>query len=206
MLFLIAVLIPIYIFIKSFFNTPVCLFNNPPKAHPFLEIALNSAIDDIIAIVEASGFISSIVPRTAYLYSVGIFLSMVGVVAIPGTLIPLLINLMEQIIQNTIEIHARALALVLDNIADQAVLREIHAYLTPYIRSYESIFNAIQRIIMFLISVDSPYYHQVDDLAEQFRVGGNNLLDLYRDIETELDISIEDSPISTQERDLERRL
>lgn len=197
-LFLLFLVLMIYT-IRYLLTTPFNLTFNPPKAHAFVEIALKSAISDmVITIGVASTFIPTIVRNSAYLFAAGIYLSMF-VDAISFILVPVLIGLMEQIIQYTEELHAQALACLNNSDNSLAMLREVHAYLTPYIRSYESLFDFIQSIVIYLERVGSDYLTRVETLEEQFRDAGNNLLEVYRGIEREISISIDESPISIQE-------
>lgn len=54
------------------------------------------------------------------------------------------------------------------------------------------------RIVNYLEHTDSVYFDEVDVLFEELRGVGNDLLELYRNIEGSLNISIQDSPIPLQ--------
>lgn len=178
-------------------NTPINLTFNPPKAHVFVKKALNSATNNIVMGIAVSPFISSVVIRSAYLFAVSMHLD-VFYNAISFISIPLLINIMQRIIQNTSELHMQALAYLNDQTNSLAMLREAHEYLTPYIRSYEELFWFIIRIVRYLIDTDSDYSSELEELEELFRVTGNRLLAVYRDIEREISINIGESPIAPQ--------
>lgn len=189
------VIFMIYI-IRYLLNKPFNLTLNPPKAHPFVEKQFKSAIDDIIGIAAISPFIYSLVLSSARLFTIAIYFSMIP---IRQLLIPFLILQLEFILQNTLDLFTDALPYLDNNYHDHALLRQVHEYLTPYIRSYDTIFHFIGRVIRYLEEVDSPHLGLVVNLEEQYTDAGHRLVDLYREIERVLAIDIDDSPISVQE-------
>lgn len=115
--------------------------------------------DMVIAIAETSALIYLFVLESTYIYSAGLFSAVI--LAIAHIFLALLINIMEQIIQNTLKIHTQALQYVLDNIDNPALLHVIHAYLTPYIKRDDLLFNTIQRTVIYLEGIDSSLFNRV---------------------------------------------
>lgn len=154
-------------------NTPFNLTFNPPKAHPFVKKNVKSATSDLaLALAALSPFIFNVILSSAYLFAAGMYINQFSS-AIRYLAIPVLISAMEFIVQNTIDMCEQALV-YLDNPAiNLAMLHEAHAYLTPYLRSYASLFSLIQRIASYLADIDSDHLVRIESLALQFREAGN---------------------------------
>lgn len=165
-----------------------------PKAHAFIKIELNSSMVYATAGTASVSLMTIITLNSAYLFAAGILLN--TLYESVGLLTPLLINVMEHIIQGIIEISTRVSTELNGTGLSYPMLQSMHAYLTPYLRSYHSIFCLLRRIVGFFAS--SPELNQMQDLYARFLAAGQNLMSLYRQIEGLLNISLGNSPVSTQ--------
>jgi hypothetical protein len=154
-------------------NTPFDLTINPPKAYAFVKKNVKSATSDLaVALAALSPFIFNVILSSAYLYAAGMYIDQYSR-AIRYLAIPVLITAMEFIIQNTIDLCEQALQYLDNPQINLAMLHQAHAYLTPYLRSYASLFPLIQRIATFLADIESDHLVRIEGLARQFTEAGN---------------------------------
>lgn len=190
----------LFTLIRTFFYMPSNSQNNSRESESKilrLKSAVNSplVVAGVISVTMATNFIMF----SAFLYGAGIFLSFY-LTEIGSLPVNMLTTIMEYIVHNGRRIIA-GITSILDNPSiSRASLIEIHAYLTPYIISQESIwFNLLIRILNYLESVNHPEFPNLERLFVEIREVANTLLELYRQIERNLGIFIEDSPISLQD-------
>lgn len=179
-----------------FFNKHPYLLINPPKSHPFVKKELKSATSQLVALaaLSLSPLMFNIILNSAYLYSAGLYLHIFSG-AISQIPIEVLIRIMNFIIQNTIDMSTQAQEFLYNSSTSLERLREIHAYLTPYIGSYESILHLIERIVQYLQYIESDHSPRIVGLLIEFRHALVRLIEVYRGIEGELSITMYDTPI-----------
>lgn len=189
----------IFYIIIYFLNKPSYLTFNPPKSHPFVKKELKSATSDLVVTLAAlSPLMFNIILNSAYLYSAGMYLYMFSD-AISQIPIEVLIRIMNFIIQNTIDMCTQAQGFLYNPSTSLETLREIHAYLTPYMGSYESILHFIERIVQYLQYIESDHSPRIVGLLIEFRRAWVRLMDVYRRIEDELSITMYDTPITLRD-------
>jgi hypothetical protein len=191
------VLISAFCITTYFLNKYPYLIINPPKSHPFVKKELKSATSQLavaLAAVSLSPLMFNIILNSAYLYSAGLYLYIFSD-AIGQIPIEVLIRIMNFIIQNTIDMSTQAQEFLYNSSTSLERLREIHAYLTPYIGSYESILHLIERIVQYLQYIESDHSPRIVGLLIEFRHALVRLIEVYRGIEGELSITMYDTPI-----------
>jgi len=103
---------------------------------------------------------------------------------------------METIVRDTIQISTQLSLRFLEQGLSYQMMGEIHAYLTPYIRSNSALFNMLKAFIRFLSGNNLAYLSELEDLERRYILAGRVLLRLYRELEDMLNINTQDSPIS----------
>lgn len=164
-----------------------------PKPFLFVEYELESSVPSTIFTN-----IPFLVLSAAFVYSSSIFFEFSEDVA-SSLFINIAKFILETIIGNTTRMHIEISAYLSNTPFSFHEYTQIHAYLTPYIRSYDSIFSWTMNWVNFLDASNSSDFAVLEEMQGRYRVAGNNLLELYRNIETSLNISIQDSPIAIQD-------
>lgn len=171
----------------------------PPKPHSFIEKEQKSSVPmSVTTAVSLTSLMTFIYTSSGFLFLSGIFFNMSSelfssIFADTGRFI------LEHIIQNTTRMSIEVSAYLNNSPLDLGQLTHVHAYLTPYIRSYDSIFRLMMDWVNFFDSSNSDHFNVLEDMQGRYRVAGNDLLELYRRIEGILGISIQNSPIAVQD-------
>lgn len=179
-----AILVFLYVLFFAIFNT------TPPKPHAFIEKKQKSSTPNAV--------IALIVMSSAYLFSSGIFLNITSEV-FSSIFVGIGRSILDHIIQNTIQMSIDISAHLTNTTLNFDQLTHIHGYLTPYIRSYDTMFILMMDWVNFFDASNSDNFNVLEDMLGRYRVAGNDLLELYRRIETLINISIGDSPISVKD-------
>jgi F-type H+-transporting ATPase subunit 8 len=192
--------------INNIYNITDCIkqhsFNHAPKAHAFIKTAFKSSMVYATAAAATAtatatvGLMAMIMRNSVFLFTAGYFLN--TAYQTTGLLTPVIISIMGHIAQNTVEIYTWTSGEFFGTGLSMERLHEIHAYLTPYLRSYHSLFRMLHNIVRFFVGTDSPDLIPLQDLYARFLGAGRALLSIYREIEVLLGISLQDSPISTE--------
>lgn len=164
---------------------------------PLAEKQLNSSMPNMLITINClAGLTYLIVISSAFLFSAGLFLTYD---ILSTTFAETGMYILERIIQNTIQLATGINASLTNSSLSLDQLAHIHAYITPYLRSYDALFRIIMDCVNFFDSSNSVHFDVLEDMQGRYRVAGNNLLELYRHIETLINISIEDSPIPAED-------
>ena len=164
---------------------------------PLAEKQLNSSMPNMLITINClAGLTYLIVISSAFLFSAGLLLTYD---ILSTTFAETGMYILERIIQNTIQLATGINASLTNSSLSLDQLAHIHAYITPYLRSYDALFRIIMDCVNFFDSSNSVHFDVLEDMQGRYRVAGNNLLELYRHIETLINISIEDSPIPAED-------
>lgn len=186
---------PFFYFVLGFLFVLLFVNHNITSAHPFIKNRQESAMPSVTATGLSIAFI---VTSSALLFSSGIFFNVSSEVfssffAETGRFI------LEGIIQNTIRMSIDISGYLDNSEFNLGELRHIHGYLTPYIRSYDTIFRLMMGWVNFFDASNSEDFHVLEEMQGRYRVAGNDLLEVYRRIETLINVSIQDSPIGVED-------
>jgi hypothetical protein len=186
-------MVSVYIVFRALLNTPL-VFRIIPKAHAFVQLEFKTSVDDIILAGIAS-YITTLVRSSGYLFITVAFLISVIPYINPNVFCPILFDALRGINRVTIELTTQATPHVNNPLVTQDVLRQVYGYLTTFIRSYDSLFDHISRVLRVL-DRGSVYHQRLLDLEVDFWEAAQDLTTLYRSIERLLAIPIAESPLS----------
>lgn len=164
-------------------------------------LMMQSSLDTpVIVGVTAYTVLVIIVKASAFLFAVAMYLDMFSthLAYLP---VHVILNFMNLIIENTQRISRGVTTLLENPDITRETFTQIHGYLTPYIRSNESLFfDFLLRMFRYFEGNIGPEnFRQLEYAFEDFRAAASRLLRVYRSIERVLDISIGDSPIPLQD-------